>query len=165
MALMHPHPDYVSVFEPLEGIAVSLRAVSGAYLGKHLARCDLPACATVTPDACKYCRGTSLQRYGSRTVVVSDLPLLCRPVHLHLKRQRWLCKNCGKTLIAGISSICDSHRATRRLAEHVAAQSQRRSYIDIARTTGLSDFTIRMIALEFPEVSHAQHSCTGNGVR
>lgn len=152
MARMHPHTaGYVSVFKPLEGIAVSQPAVLGAYLGKHLARCDLPACATVTPSSCRYCGGTDLQRYGSRTMVVSDLPLLYRPVHLHVKRQRWLCKSCGKTLVPEVSSLCDSHRATRRLAEHVASQSLNRSYVDIARTTGLSDFTIRAIALEYPK--------------
>lgn len=150
MAAMQPHTGYVSVFEPPAGIAISPHALVRAYLGKHLARCELPAYATITPAACKYCVGTRLQRYGSRTVVVSDIPLLYRPLHLRLKRQRWLCRCCGKTLVPEIASLCDSHRVTRRLAEHVASQARSRSYIDIARATGLSDFTVRAIALECP---------------
>src|SRR5919112_2121575 len=77
---------------------------------------------------------------------VLDLPLARKTVMVDIKRWRWMCKTCQKTVTQPLDiMIKDRHRMTRRLLEYCEEQALLGTELSLAEETGVSPRTIRSI--------------------
>jgi transposase len=77
---------------------------------------------------------------------VLDLPWARKSVIVDIKRWRWMCKSCGKTVTQPLDIMTEDHyRMTRRLMEYCEVQALLGTELSLAEETGVSPRTIRSI--------------------
>lgn len=77
---------------------------------------------------------------------VLDLPRARKSVVVDIKRWRWMCKTCGKTVTQPLDIMTGNHyRMTRRLQEYCEEQALLGPELSLAEETGVSPRTIRAI--------------------
>lgn len=103
----------------------------------HITTC--PACGTVG----------ALNRFGRAAQTFIDLPVRGKHVGLNVQRQRYRCRECGKTTMQPLPDMDDKRQATRRLVEYVERESLKRTFVSIAEEVGLDEKTVRNIFRDY----------------
>lgn len=103
------------------------------------------------PPVCPGCGvvGPKLYKFGTLHPEFADVPHHGKPTVLIVERQRWRCRECGKTFLHPIEEIDESRMATKRLIEYVQKRSSEDTFSRIARDTGMHEKTVRNIVREF----------------
>lgn len=99
-----------------------------------------PGCGLVAPK---------LYKFGTLHPEFADVPHHGRPTLLVVERQRWRCRECGKTFQHPVDELDERRMATRRLVEYVQKRSSEDTFSRIARDTGLHEKTVRNIVSEY----------------
>ena len=100
------------------------------------------------PEICPKCASTNLVRNGPRTVTFFDKPYNRIPTCLRIRRQRYLCRECGNSFKQELPDISEKRLATNRFVEYVEAECQEKGPRLVSRSSGASINTIRNIFLE-----------------
>jgi transposase len=113
--------------------------------------CVIEAEGTEVPTACPDC-GPVLGRlygHGSQTQSFRDTPMHGMPTRLAIRRRRFQCQHCHKTLFEPLVAMDDKRLVTRRLLGHVRRQVFSETFASLARQAGLDEKTIRNICEDF----------------
>jgi transposase len=95
-------------------------------------------------EKCPFCRSKNLSRFGTRPALFMDIPHGKR-VGIEVVRQRYRCKDCGKTTSQPLPDIDDKRFATRQLVAYIKARSLRDTFSRIADDVGVSVNTVRNV--------------------
>jgi len=100
--------------------------------------------STLAPDhVCPYCGG-SRSPNGTRTVRFRDVPHGGNQVFVDFKRQRFQCRSrCGRSSLASHPQFDDRHYVTTRLIRWIAQNSTKRTYIALAKESGVDEKILR----------------------
>ncbi|MGH2509079.1 MAG: ISL3 family transposase, partial [Ktedonobacteraceae bacterium] len=90
-----------------------------------------------------------LYGHGSQTQSFRDTPMRGMPTRLSVRRRRFRCQNCHKTLSEPLAVIDDKRLVTRRLLDYVCRQVFNETFASLARRVGLDEKTIRNIFQDF----------------
>lgn len=105
---------------------------------------------------CPRC-GHPIKKNGTKYQEIKDTPFGRHPAKLIVKRQRYICLNPDKgqrhTSLQPLTGVDEKHRATTRFIEHIKAEAfqKGKSFASVARETGLSEKTLRIIFDEHKE--------------
>lgn len=107
--------------------------------------------ASSPPVACPHCGCVAnLYKHDSREQVCMDLPIHGKRVGLHIRRQRYRCRECKQTFWERFErTIDDKRNCTNRLVNYIGQQSLKRSFTSIAEDVGLNEKTIRNIFRDY----------------
>ncbi|MDT4898050.1 MAG: transposase [Acidobacteriota bacterium] len=103
---------------------------------------------------CPRC-GHPVKKNGTKHQEIKDTPFGRHPARLIFNRQRFICLNPDKkqrhTSLQPLTGVDKKHRATTRLIEHIKAEAfqKGKSFASVARETGLSEKTLRIIFNEY----------------
>jgi transposase len=106
-----------------------------------------PGCGTISPR---------LYRFGTLHPEFADVPHHGRLTVLVVERQRWRCRECGKTFLHPLDELDERRMATKRLIEYVQRRSSEDTFTRIARDTGLHEKTVRNIVKEYHREAEEQ---------
>lgn len=102
------------------------------------------------PTACPSCGAVgALNRFGKFPQTFLDLPVRGHHVGLSVQRQRYRCRECGKTCMQPLPDMDDKRHATRRLVEYVERESVKRTFVSIAQEVGLDEKSVRNIFRDY----------------
>jgi transposase len=104
---------------------------------------------TVPNRFCPHCDSQSISCNGSRPALFKDLPIHGKQVRIKVIRQRYLCKDCGKSSSQRLPDVDDKRDATARLVRYVSEQSLMRTFASIAENIGSTPNTVRNIYEEY----------------
>lgn len=94
---------------------------------------------------CNHCGGQALTPNGTRTVNYPDVPVRGKPVTLAWDRQRYRCKDCGKSTPDQHPDLHDDFLMTRRLYKWIGGRCQRYTFADVALDTGMNERSVRRV--------------------
>lgn len=97
---------------------------------------------------CPHCLSVDVYRWSKIAQLYMDLPIHAKRVGLRVERQRYRCKNCGKTFMQALPDIDEKRAVTKRLLTYIQQESLRRTFTSIAEDVGLTEKTIRNIFRE-----------------
>jgi transposase len=99
--------------------------------------------------ACLHCGvADQLERFGTQHPLFLDLPIHGKQVALHVVRQRYRCRACGRTFPEPLADMDERHATTKRLASYVQREALRRTFVSVADEVGLAESTVRRIFTE-----------------
>lgn len=84
-------------------------------------------------------------RNGSKRTCYRDLPMHGRHVLLLVDRQRYLCKECGKTKYQVIPGMSEANMMTARLVEYIERRGLETNFSGLGRELGADESIIRRI--------------------
>jgi transposase len=100
-----------------------------------------------SPELCLHCGTTGeLQQFGKRDHLYLDTPIRGKRAGIHVPRQRWRCKACGRTFYEAMEEMHPIHRMTQRLVTYIEEQSRLRTNVAVAAEVGVTEGTVRSIA-------------------
>ena len=105
----------------------------------------LAEATTSQPHHCASCGTVDFYRHGGKQQAFADTPIHGLAAVIHLNRSRWRCRGCGVTVLQALPDISDDHMMTRRLVTFLQKEGLRRTFIDVARETGLNERTVRRV--------------------
>lgn len=122
---------------------------------------------TYEPSCCQACgivNEKSIIRYGFKTSVIKLLPTSGNPCLLSLKKQRFLCKECGQTFSANTSVVDRNCYISNMVKQHILVDLTKKiSEKDIASTNFVSHSTVsRCIDQDFKSFSPDLNSLPEN---
>lgn len=86
-----------------------------------------------------------VQRHGSRSMFVRDLPTHGKTMMIHLDVPRLICLTCRKTFMAVIQEVDANYQMTERLVRWIGRQSLEYTYAEVAKQVGIDEKTVRTI--------------------
>jgi transposase len=92
---------------------------------------DYEVVAIYTPDprGCPHCgvvkEAGTLYRHGYKKQNIWDVPTHGKRCRIELHRQRWKCRECGRTFLHPIPELDDEHSMTTRAVAYIERQSVR----------------------------------------
>lgn len=84
-------------------------------------------------EKCIRCESVSRSIYDRRNVTYRDVPLLDKPVTLHMEKRRFWCKQCKRVFTESTNGILKGHRTTERFKEAVFKDCQRFTNLSTVR--------------------------------
>lgn len=118
----------------LEGLTkVSLVESPGSYVIEATCVTEVPKCDCLLPH---------LVSNGRKAVSFIDTPMHGKKVEIVVKRQRYLCRNCGRTHYPDIPHMHAKHRITDRCHAYIANNGAKRSWKALADELGVDAQTI-----------------------
>lgn len=99
------------------------------------------------PKACPRCGvlDPKLQRFGTHTQEVPDLPIRFKRTVILAVTQRFRCLECGKTFYRDLPQVEETRQATCRLVDYVKFKSLEKPFTDVAAEVQLDEKTVRNI--------------------
>lgn len=94
---------------------------------------------------CVHCGVVGVAPNGSRTVSYQDLPIRGKPVVIEWDRQRFLCRDCGKTSRSESDHLHPDFQLTRRLYNWIGKRSLGATFAAVANDVGLDERTVRRV--------------------
>lgn len=128
----------------LEGLrALSVQEIDG--------ECVIEAEGTATVPVCPDCAPIlgRLYGHGAQTQSFRDTPMRGMPARLEVRRRRFQCQNCHKTLFEPLAAIDDKRLVTRRLLRYMRQHVFSETFAALARQAGLDEKTIRNICEDY----------------
>lgn len=113
-------------------------------VGDHGDHYEVLAEGLVDPTACPAC-GNGLHGHGSQDQEYLDTPAHGKQVLIRIRRRRFRCKGCGKTLFEPLPAIDGKRLATARLIAYVEQRCLQKSFLELSREVGVDDKTVRHI--------------------
>jgi transposase len=113
----------------------------------------ISAVNTIPPIACTDCEkcGVKFVKHGTKKQAFMDTPMHGKRVAIVLKRQRYKCPSCGKTILEPLWGMNSSRMCTNRCVEYIEQQSLKRTFVQVADEIGVSEGTIRNIFRDYVE--------------
>ena len=110
---------------------------------------EVEAVYTVQPTTCTHCgKGQlfgRLYRHGTREQTIMDLPAHGKQVGILLTRNRYRCRDCGKTFLQPLPDVDEGGTLTKRLIAYIEQQSIQRTFTSVADDVGVDEKTVRNI--------------------
>ncbi|GMX64915.1 hypothetical protein Elgi_41840 [Paenibacillus elgii] len=103
------------------------------------------------PSLCPHCGCVAnLYKHSNREQLCMDLPIHGKRVGLHIKRQRYKCRECNQTFWERLEHTIEEKRScTKRLLSYVEKQSLKRTFVSISDDVGMDEKTIRNIFRDY----------------
>lgn len=101
-----------------------------------------------------------LDHFGVRQQCFLDLPIHAKRVGILVHRQRYRCKECGRTFMETLPDIHEKRKATRRLIEYIEQETLRRTFVSVAEDVGMGEGNVRAIFHEY--VARLEETCKAN---
>lgn len=107
----------------------------------------------VPAEKCTSCKkpNAKLYRVGPKTKSIKDTPSWGKPTVIMLTRQKYHCLGCRQFFIFDPPELVGNKKMTPRLYDYIGKEAQHRSNADVGRTVGVSENTVREIAVCFSE--------------
>lgn len=105
----------------------------------------IEATGRFTPTICPGCGSSRLHGHGTQDQIYRDAPLHGMAVQIIVKRRRYRCLDCGKTLYDPIPDLDSKRLATIRLVSYIRLHCFRETFASIARQVNMDEKTIRNI--------------------
>jgi transposase len=86
-----------------------------------------------------------VQKHGSRSMFIRDLPTHGKQMMIHLDVPRLICLVCKKTFMAVVAEVDADHAMTERLVRWMGRQSLEYTYAEIAKQVGVDEKTVRNV--------------------
>lgn len=101
---------------------------------------------------CPHCQAGEIvvDRWSRSTQTYRDLPLRGKRVMLVVRRQRYRCRQCGRTWMEALPAMAPGSRMTERLHQYVVQMAAWRPLAQIAAEVGVSEGTVRGIVKRAP---------------
>jgi transposase len=126
--------DYITELLKLEGLSYwkyeETDSTIELYLKREDKRPECPSCQS------------KMYINGYRTHKVKDIPMQGKTLILHIKKQHYRCKCCGKTQVGKLSFIKHKKQHTERLALHVLKNMKNRNFKTCSEDIGVSSPTV-----------------------
>jgi len=106
---------------------------------------------------CTYCNSNQIRKKGKLNNFCFDIPSRGKRVGLHIKVQRYLCKECQKSFNGILKKIHSKHNMTTRLVQYIKEKSLQRPFTHLAEDIGCSEGTIRKIFKSYVETLEVQN--------
>ena len=102
---------------------------------------------TLEPYACPRCGvlGPKLQKFGTHTKEIPDLPIRFKQTIILATTQRYRCLECKKTFYQPLPGVEEKRQATCRLVEHIQVKSLEKPFSELADEIKLDEKTVRNI--------------------
>lgn len=124
----------------LKGLkAVRVSEEDGAYV----IEAESTGVVTICPD-CPSGLGR-LYGHGSELQSLRDTPIHGKTVRIALRRRRYQCQHCGKTMFEPLDALDGKRLATRRLVEYLQQHMFQETFAALARRVALDEKTIRNV--------------------
>src|SRR5947209_5732387 len=99
---------------------------------------------------CSHCASIdNFLRFGKVSQVIMDLPVHAKRVGLNVQRQRYKCKDCGRTFVQYLPDIDERRALTKRLMSYIEVESVKRTFTGISSDVGVDEKTVRNIFGEY----------------
>lgn len=119
---------------------------------------EVSAILTYQADKCPFCTSTQVVKNGTRPTTLKLPAVVQKPVHLGLRRQRYLCRACHKTFSAETQIVQCGHSITRQAEQVIHALAQESLPIKtISKITGISASSIQRILYKDKEALVKPH--------
>ncbi len=86
-----------------------------------------------------------VQKHGSRSTFIRDLPTHGKTMMIHLEVPRLICLVCRKTFMAVISEVDTDRAMTERLVRWMGRQSLEYNFAEMAKQVGVDEKTVRNV--------------------
>ena len=86
-----------------------------------------------------------VQKHGSRSMFIRDLPTHGKTMMIHLDVPRLICLACKKTFMAVVAEVDADHAMTERLVRWMGRQSLEYTYAEMAKQVGVDEKTVRNV--------------------
>jgi transposase len=149
-----PHSEAGSVqvdFLNLPG----LRTLSAPEEGRSYIRVKAELVPVETYPECG-CVSREVKPHGKITQRVPDEPRGRRSVCVEIKKQRYMCKACGKTVVQPLLFMADGHNMTQRLFDLIKEKSLLRPHLEVAQEVGVCARTVRNICTKYAAALEAE---------
>jgi len=92
---------------------------------------------------CPACKASTSSVHDYRNQVIKDIPAFGKHVSIHLRKRRYVCKDCGKRFAESNKWLPRYHRITNRLSAYIINKlSDERSFSSVSREVNLSVSTV-----------------------
>lgn len=100
---------------------------------------------------CPNCSSTDIVKHGFTDKTYRDIPIDEKIVNIHLKSQKFKCKDCGIFFQIDSEDFDSNHLFTKRLFDFIVSQSQNTSIKNVAELTKIPRRTINDFKKDFME--------------
>jgi len=114
--------------------------------------------STLTPRVHKCGLFCELVKSGTKKVRYRDFPIQAQPTWLEISRQRFRCKDHGKTIYEDLPDIDTAARLTVRFKEHLEKEAVARTFIDAARTNGVDENLVRRLFATYAKLQLSNYT-------
>jgi len=100
---------------------------------------------TTAPRKCPSCAADNFYRHGLKVQDIRDVPQDGYQVVIRLRRRRYRCKNCGRTVLEPIASLHERRNMTKRLTRYIVEHSLNETFSSLSETIGIDSRTIKAV--------------------
>jgi len=86
-----------------------------------------------------------VQKHGSRSMFIRDMPTHGKTMMIHLEVPRLICLACQKTFMAVVAEVDADHSMTERLVRWMGRQSLEYTYAEMSKQVGVDEKTVRNV--------------------
>lgn len=98
------------------------------------------------PVSCRRCGSLDgFRRHGRKITRIMHTPSLGRPFPFQAHIQRYKCYDCRRTSMQPLPHVDPRHRMTIKCADYIANRCRERTFVELARDTGVDEKTVRNI--------------------
>lgn len=109
----------------------------------HGDQLNVYASVRLSPKPC--CPPDKLVLNGGKVVLIRDVSVGGKLVGVNVRRQRYLCRKCGRTVYQPLPQVSETHNMTARMVERIEKQSATRTFASVADELGISEASVRQI--------------------
>lgn len=125
-----------------------LRTIAAPEEGRSYIRVKAELVPVETYPDCG-CMIREVKPYGKVTQRVPDEPRGRRSVRVEIKKQRYMCRSCGQTVVQPLLFMAEGHNMTQRLFDFLQEQSLLRPHREVAQEVGVCARTVRTICTNY----------------
>ncbi|RYD42183.1 MAG: ISL3 family transposase [Sphingomonadales bacterium] len=132
--------------------------VTSAIIDRHGAY-QVHAGYDLQPNDCEHCgpRGR-LNRRGAKMMTIVDAPVHGRSTFIHVKRIRYLCRNCGGSFMQPLPDVHPKHRMLARCVKYIQDQSLLKPFAHVSEDTGVLEAVVRKISKAHTDRLSVRHA-------
>lgn len=125
-------------------------------------RYEIEATYDIAPTDCPKCGlvDAPLYKHGTKTTVFVDAPVHGLQAHIHVKRGRYRCRECGGTFMQPLPDMDEDRRMTNRCRRYIEKQCLLKPNTHVAEDIGINEKVVRQIAREQANTLFHDHSQT-----
>jgi transposase len=102
-------------------------------------------------DGCPFCGSAQLVANGTKRQRIRDIPVNGKRVLIAWDRQRFTCRQCGRTSYDQHPEFDPDRRMTRRLVNHIGRSALSHSFAQVADMIGADEKTVRLVWADWSE--------------
>ena len=97
------------------------------------------------PTVCPACRHSGFYRHGHQNRRFTDIPIHGKHVLIQVKRRRYRCASCSKTLFCPLPDMDGKRSTTKRLIQYLENHCLKHTFSSLARNVGIDERTVRHV--------------------